>query len=54
VLVGAVDEDSAAQLADRMRAEAPEGSEVTVEGNLRAVYDERPGSRFWMLGGLGG
>ena len=54
VLVGADDEDSAAALADRLRSEAPEGSEVTVEGNLRAIYDERPGRRFWMLGGLGG
>ena len=54
VLVGAADEDSAAELADRLRAEAPEGCEVTVEGNLRAIYDERPGRRFWLLGGLGG
>ena len=54
VMVGAADEDSAAQLAERLRTEAPEGSEVTVEGNLRAVYNERPGRRFWMLGGLGG
>ncbi len=54
VLVGAADEDSAAALATRLRAEAPEGSEVTVEGNLREIYDERPGRRFWMLGGLGG
>jgi hypothetical protein len=54
VLVGATDEDSAAQLAERMRAEAPDGSEVSVEGNLRSVYNERPGRRFWLLGGLGG
>jgi hypothetical protein len=54
VLVGANDEDSAGQLADRLRAETPAGCEVTVEGNLRAVYDERPGRRFWFLGGLGG
>ena len=30
------------QLAERLRAEAPAGSTVTVEGNLRAVYDEPP------------
>jgi hypothetical protein len=54
ILVGVADEDSATALADRLRAEAPEGSTVTVEGNLRAVYNERPGRRFWMLGGLGG
>jgi hypothetical protein len=54
VMIGATDEDSANALASRMRAEAPEGSTVTTEGNLRAVYYERPGRRFWMLGGLGG
>ncbi len=54
VLVGATDEDSANALASRLRAQAPEGSTVTTEGNLRAVYDERPGRRFWLLGGLGG
>jgi hypothetical protein len=54
VMVGAADEDSAVQLADRLRAEAPAGCSVTVEGNLRAVYNERPGRRFWYLGGLGG
>jgi len=54
VMVGANDEDAATELADRLRAEAPEGATVTVEGNLRSVYEERPGRRFWMLGGLGG
>lgn len=54
LLVGADDEDSATALASRLRAEAPAGSEVTVEGNLREIYDERPGRRFWYLGGLGG
>ena len=54
VLVGALDEDSAAALAQRLRAEAPAGSEVAVEGNLRAVYDERPWRMFSVLGGLGG
>jgi hypothetical protein len=54
VMIGATDEDSANALAARMREEAPEGSTVTTEGNLRSVYNERPGRRFWMLGGLGG
>ena len=54
VLVGAADEASAAQLAERLRAEAPAGSQVTAEGNLRATYDERPWSPFSVLGGLGG
>jgi hypothetical protein len=55
VLVGANDEDSANQLAERLRGEAPPGCKVTVEGNLRAVYDGRPFWRqFAIFGGLGG
>jgi hypothetical protein len=54
VLVGAADEDSAQSLAERLRTEAPAGSTVTVEGNLRAVYDERPPNPFAFLGGLAG
>lgn len=54
VLVGASDEDSAQQLADRLRAEAPAGSRVTIEGNLRAIYEEKPWSPFSVLGGMGG
>lgn len=51
LLIGAVDEDQAAELARRVRAEAPEGSEVTPEAN---------GLEYWarlhpyaFLGGLG-
>ncbi|MGH2868470.1 MAG: hypothetical protein ACRDNK_13005 [Solirubrobacteraceae bacterium] len=54
VLVGALDEDSAALLAKRLEAEAPTGSEVTVEGNLRAVYEDGPWRPFSILGGMGG
>jgi hypothetical protein len=54
VLVGALDEDSAGQLAERLKAEAPAGSVVTVEGNLRAVYEEGPWRPFSILGGMGG
>jgi hypothetical protein len=54
VLVGALDEDSAAQVAQRLKGEAPAGSEVTVEGNLRAIYEEGPWRPFSILGGLGG
>jgi hypothetical protein len=54
VLVGATDEDSAEQLAERLRAEAPAGCSVTVEGNFRAIYEDRPWSPFWVLGGLAG
>jgi hypothetical protein len=54
VLVGATDEDSAQELATRLRGEVPAGSQVTVERNLRAVYDSRPGNPFAVLGGLAG
>jgi hypothetical protein len=55
LLVGAADEDSANALADRLRAEAPQGSTVTAEASLRQTYDDEPtrGS-FAIFGGLGG
>jgi hypothetical protein len=52
VLVGATDEDSANHLAERIRAEAPVGSSVAVEGTWREAYAERARSPFWFLGGL--
>jgi hypothetical protein len=52
VLLGAADEDSASELAERIRAEAPPGSTVTVEGTWREAYGERPHSPFSFLGGL--
>lgn len=54
LVVGAADEDTARALAARLEAEAPAGSEVAVEGNARAVYDERPPNPFAIFGGLGG
>jgi hypothetical protein len=54
LLVGAADEESASVLAERIRGEAPEGSTVSVEGTLRAVYDDRPFKTFAVFGGLGG
>jgi hypothetical protein len=54
VLVGALDEDTGKALAQRLAAEAPAGSKVKIEGNLRAVYNERPFRPFAFLGGLGG
>lgn len=54
VLVGVADEDSAAQLAERLRGEAPAGSEVTAEGNPRALYEGRPWRPFSIFGGMGG
>jgi hypothetical protein len=52
VLVGANDEDSANELAEQIRLEAPPGSSVAVEGTWREAYSERPHSPFWFLGGL--
>ena len=54
LLVGAVDEDSAKALADRLEREAPPGSTATVEGTGRAVRAEQPANPFAVLGGLGG
>lgn len=54
LLVGALDEDSAHTLAERLRTEAPEGSTVTVEGNPKSVIDEQPSNPFAVLGGLAG
>jgi hypothetical protein len=54
LLVGAVDEDSAKALAERIRSEAPGGSRVGVEGTWKAAYAERPSNPFAVLGGLGG
>ena len=54
VVVGAADEDSANALAQRIRAEAPEGSVVTAEGTLGAVLDEGGAANpFAVFGGLG-
>jgi hypothetical protein len=54
LVVGAADEDTARELATRLEAEAPQGSEVTVEGSGKVVYDERPPNPFAIFGGLGG
>jgi len=52
VLLGAADEDSANELAERVRAEVPPGSKVVVEGTWREAYAERSRSPFSFLGGL--
>ena len=54
MLIGATDEDSAQTLADRLRGEIPAGAKITVEPNVRAMWDERPGNPFAVLGGLAG
>ena len=52
VLVGATDEDSANELAEQIRAEAPPGTSVAAEGTWREAYAEWPHSPFRFLGGL--
>ena len=54
LLVGAVDEDTANALAERLRGEAPAGSQVKVEGTWKAALAERPSNPFAIFGGLGG
>lgn len=54
LVVGAADEDSARLLADRLRTEAPAGSEVRVEGTFQAARHEAPANPFAIFGGLGG
>jgi hypothetical protein len=54
LLVGAVDEDAALELADRLTGEAAPGCTVTVEGTGAAVAAETPGNPFAVFGGLGG
>lgn len=53
LLLGALDEDSARALAERIKAELPEGCTVTVEGTLPAVTSGMPPNPFAVLGGLG-
>ena len=43
LLIGATDEESAAALAERLSAEAPPGSTVTVEASLAAIDADSPG-----------
>jgi hypothetical protein len=53
LLVGAVDEEHAKELAERIRSEAPTGSQVAAQGTWLTAYGEvrRP---FAFLGGLAG
>ena len=54
LLIGAADEQQAQALADRLGAEAPPGTTVSVEASLRAIAHETPANPFAVLGGLGG
>jgi hypothetical protein len=54
LLIGATDEDSAQALADRLRTEAPAGSEITVEGTLASVQAGEPRNPFAIFRGIAG
>jgi nucleotide-binding universal stress UspA family protein len=54
LLVGALDEDSAKALAQRLSSEVPSGATVTVEATGKVVLDEVGTSPFAVLGGLAG
>jgi hypothetical protein len=54
LLVGAVNEDEATALAERLRAEAPEGATVEVEPGGAMVWEVSPQNPFAVFGGLGG
>jgi len=54
VLVGAADEDAAKTLEERIRSEAPAGSEVAIEATWKEMADDLPPNPFAFLGGLGG
>lgn len=54
LLVGAVNQDEAKALAERLRSEAPEGAEVEVEPGGAMVWEVSPQNPFAVFGGLGG
>lgn len=59
VVLGALDEDSARALAERIRGEAPPGSTVVAEASIADVAADSPlatpfGNPFAVFGGLGG
>jgi hypothetical protein len=54
LLVGAPSEADATELAERLRAEAPEGAAVHVQPGGEMVWEVAPKNPFAFLGGLGG
>jgi hypothetical protein len=54
LLVGAVNEDEATALAERLRHEVPEGASVEVEPGGAMVWEVSPRNPFAVFGGLGG
>ncbi len=53
LLVGAVNEDEAHELAARLEAEAPEGATIEVEPSGQMVWSVAPANPFAVFGGLG-
>ena len=49
LLVGAVDEDEANELADRLRAEAPSGTQFTVEPSGQMAWEAAPKRSRWFF-----
>jgi hypothetical protein len=54
IVIGAANEDEATALAERLKAEAPEGTRVIAEGSGNMAWQAGHGGRFAWLGGLGG
>jgi len=54
LLIGALDEDAANSLAERVRAEAPPASTVTVQASAGTVLAVTGGNPFAVFGGLAG
>ncbi len=54
LLVGAVTEEAAQALAERLRSEVPEGAKVHVQPGGELVWEVTPQNPFAILGGLGG
>ena len=49
LLVGAADEDDANELAERLRAEAPQGAELTVEPSGEMAWEAAPKRSKWFF-----
>jgi hypothetical protein len=54
LLVGAVNEDEAHALAERLRSETPAGSRIEVEPGGQMAWEVAPQNPFAIFGGLGG
>jgi hypothetical protein len=54
LVIAANTEDEATALAEKLRAEAPEGTKVLAEGSGNLAWQAGGGGRFAWLGGMGG